>query len=139
MNRLHWRNLAEERVKEAESLLNAGLWSGAYYLIGYSVEFALKACILGRVENSGVIFEDKQFSAKCWTHDLEKLAKLAGLDVERGLATSANPNLDLNWTIVKDWNEQARYENWNELEARKLFNAVTNETSGVLPWIMVRW
>ena len=38
MNRTELQELALERAREAETLLNAGHWSGAYYLIGYAVE-----------------------------------------------------------------------------------------------------
>ena len=45
MKRNELQELASERLKEAQALLGAGFWSGAYYLSGYSIEFALKACI----------------------------------------------------------------------------------------------
>ncbi len=31
-------------MRDAEVLLDAGQWSGAYYLAGYAVECGLKAC-----------------------------------------------------------------------------------------------
>ena len=52
MNRLEFQQLAEVRVREAEALLAVGLWDGAYYLAGYAVECALKACILRLVEQT---------------------------------------------------------------------------------------
>jgi len=45
VNRTQLQQLAEERVRDAEALLKAGQWSGAYYLAGFAVEFGLKACI----------------------------------------------------------------------------------------------
>jgi HEPN domain-containing protein len=45
MNRGELRQLAETRLAEAQILLRAGMWSGAYYLVGYAVECGLKACI----------------------------------------------------------------------------------------------
>ncbi len=45
MNRIDLQQLARARLREAEALLNAGEWSGAYYLAGYAVECGLKACI----------------------------------------------------------------------------------------------
>ena len=53
--------------------------------------------------------------------------------------TQANPVLGANWMIAKDWNETARYQQWSEPQARKLFAAVTDLTNGVLPWIMDHW
>ena len=40
-----FRQLAEQRLAEAELLLANGFWSGAYYLAGYALECALKAKI----------------------------------------------------------------------------------------------
>jgi HEPN domain-containing protein len=48
MNRTEFQSLAEVRIREAKALLDAGLWDGAYYLAGYAVECALKACIAKR-------------------------------------------------------------------------------------------
>jgi HEPN domain-containing protein len=45
MNRNYFRQLAELRLKEAKALLAAELPDGTYYLAGYAVECALKACI----------------------------------------------------------------------------------------------
>ena len=77
-------------------------WSGAYFLVGYAAECGLKACVLAYVEATGAIFADRKYSEKCWTHDLENLAKLAGLEDELGRAIAANPTLDGNWTVVRD-------------------------------------
>lgn len=139
MNRPELQKLAEDRVLEAQALLDAEHWSGAYYLVGYAVECGLKACVLAYVGNTGAIFQDRKFSEKCWTHDVEELVKLAGLERERGLDISKNSALGVNWLIVKDWSEAARYQSWTEPQARKLFEAITNTTDGVLPWIRGRW
>ena len=45
MNRADFQKLAEIRLEEAATLLNAGKFDGAYYLSGYAVECGLKACI----------------------------------------------------------------------------------------------
>ena len=45
MNRADLQKLAEERLADAELLLANGRFGGAYYLSGYVVECALKACI----------------------------------------------------------------------------------------------
>ena len=139
MNRSQAQTLAEARVVEAQALLNAGCWSGAYYLIGYAVECGLKACILAHVERTGAIFEDRRFSERCWTHNIEDLVKVAGLESERGLTISRDLDFSMNWSVLKDWNEAVRYRSWTEIEARKLFEAVTNPNHGVLPWIKGRW
>ena len=137
MNRVELQQLAEERAREAETLLNAGHWSGTYYLIGYAVECALKACI-AKLTNLHD-FPDKDRTLKSYSHDVEALVHIAGLKVLRNAEASANRIFDDNWQIVKDWNEQARYQRWTEAKARELFTAITDPTNGVLPWIMVHW
>jgi HEPN domain-containing protein len=139
VNRAELRRLAEDRVLDAEALLTESRWSGAYYLAGYAVECGLKSCVLAFVDRTGVIFQDKKFLEKCWTHDLEMLIKAADLEVIRGLDISANSNLGANWLILKEWNELARYQQFTEPEARKLYEAVTEAANGVLPWVKVHW
>ena len=80
MNRSEFQQLAEVRVREAEALLAAGLWDGAYYLAGYAVECGLKACIakLTRAEE----FPDKDWAVKCFTHKIDDLVKLAELEAD---------------------------------------------------------
>lgn len=45
MNRQQLKNIALTRLEEVEVLLKNRKYSGAYYLSGYVVECALKACI----------------------------------------------------------------------------------------------
>jgi HEPN domain-containing protein len=70
VNRAELQRLANERIADAKALLAARRWSAAYYLAGYAVECGLKACVLAFVERTGVIFEDRKYAEKCWTHDL---------------------------------------------------------------------
>jgi HEPN domain-containing protein len=139
LNRTELQELAEERVRDAEALLQAGQWSGAYYLAGYAVECGLKACILAYIERTGAIFDDRRFSEKCWTHDIEALMKLADLEAELGLSIAGRPDLGQNWRIAMGWTESARYRRKIEVEARKPYEAVTEPINGVLPWIKTRW
>ena len=45
MDRTQFQQLAELRREDAETLLAASRWGAAYYLLGYSIECALKACV----------------------------------------------------------------------------------------------
>src|ERR1019366_8510670 len=45
MNRSDLHQLTEARVRESQALLAAGEAAGAYYVAGYAVDCALKACI----------------------------------------------------------------------------------------------
>jgi hypothetical protein len=134
------RQLAEDRILDAAALLAAGRWSGAYYLAGYAVECGLKACVLAYVAGTAeVIFQERRYSEKCWTHNLEDLVKLAGLEAVRAADAAANPALGTNWLVVKDWTEQSRYEQKTQPQAEKLYHAIADGANGVLQWIRVRW
>ena len=142
MNRADLQDLTQERVLDARALLANGRWAGAYHMAGYSLECAIKCCVLKYLDESGIIFKDKKYLdklSKCWTHDLEILMELANLTAEFGEAQSKNSLLRTNWVVAKDWTEISRYERKTEDEARGLFEAITNLSDGVLPWIQSRW
>jgi HEPN domain-containing protein len=139
VNRVQAREFAEAWVIDAKALLDAARWHAAYYLAGYAVECGLKACILAHIENTGIIFHDKKFAERCFTHDIEALVKAANLEIIRGLDIASSPDLALNWQVVKDWNVDIRYEERSEREARELYEAITHSAHGVLPWIKARW
>jgi hypothetical protein len=50
-----------------------------------------------------------------------------------------NKDLQDNWEVVKNWRETARYQRKSRLEAEKLYQAITDPASGVLPWIRNHW
>ena len=139
MNWADLKQLAEDRLLDARVLLDAHRWSGAYYLAGYAVECGLKSCVLAFVERTGAIFKDRKFQENCWTHELEKLAKLAGLEAELGVAIGANPAFGGNWGLTKDWIETSRYEPKTQAEAESLYIAISHNADGVLQWIRTRW
>ena len=68
-----------------------------------------------------------------------ELVELANLEATRQNDMRANPALSNNWIVVKDWSEKARYETKTQLKAEKLYDAITDDASGVMPWIRVRW
>lgn len=138
VTRIDFQQLADVRLREAKALLDLGMWDGAYYLTGYAVEVALKACIIKTVMATDA-FPDKKFSENCWTHELEKLIALAGLKLAWDTATAANPNLWSNWRTAKVWSEHTRYHRITEAEAKSLYNAVSDATNGVLTWIKTQW
>lgn len=140
MDRLQWQQLAERWLVDAKSLLDDHRWSAAYYAAGYAIECGLKACILARVAATPeVIFEERRFSEKCWTHSPEELVKLAGLQAALTADMATNPVLLSSWRIVKDWSEQSRYATTSHWEAKRLHKAITDKANGVMPWIRVRW
>lgn len=136
--RSDFQKLADDRLAEAKTLLAAAKWDGAYYLAGYAVELALKSCIIKRLMATDA-FPEKKFSDNCYTHVIENLVKLAGLDELRKIATDANPQLNAYWDVVRDWSEQKRYHRISQTEANELYNAIADASHGVLPWIKSQW
>ena len=128
-----FEKLLSLRIEEAKLLLDQmSDWDGAYYLMGYAVEFALKIRIIAQLMKSNS-FPDRKTADNFYKHDLTILRKAAGLEDEM----NNDPAVVPQWDIVKDWSEQSRYKiGTTEREARNLYDAIT---SGVLPWIKARW
>jgi HEPN domain-containing protein len=138
MNRSEFQKISCVREEEALTLLNAGHYRGAYYLVGYAVECALKACVAKQVKQYD--FPDKKLANEAFIHDLEKLVRVAGLAPVFEKERQANRALESNWAIVKDWSENSRYElNITEVTARDLCMACIEPDDGILPWIKRRW
>lgn len=133
-----FQELAEERLVEAKALLDLGKWNGAYYLAGYAVELALKACVIKMLMETDA-FPDKELSRNCYTHSVVKLAGLSKLDGELMTATDADPDLLANWALARDWSEEKRYHQIDKTEAEALYSAIADDAHGVFPWIKTYW
>jgi HEPN domain-containing protein len=138
MNRNHFQDLAEVRIEEAKALLAQGMYDGAYYLAGYAVECGLKACI-AKLTNQHDFPPRPKSIHEYYSHEIEKLVKTGMLTAQRDADAAADPNLEANWLVVKDWNEESRYERKTQAEAGKLIAAITDAAHGVRPWIRQRW
>jgi HEPN domain-containing protein len=136
--RAEFQELAGVRLEEAKALLDFGMWGGAYYLAGYALELALKACIIKTLMATDA-FPDKEFSKNCYTHSLEKLVGLAKLDDTMKNAWNADPDVKTNWAEARDWSEEKRYHRIDRAEAEALYTAVADGAHGVLPWIKTQW
>ncbi len=66
--------------------------------------------------------------------------KLAGLQAQLDAdAPKGTPRAD-NWATVQEWTEESRYElGTSQAEAEGLYDAITNATEGVLPWVKAHW
>ena len=106
MNRSDLQRISEKRLKEAKILLDAGEHAGAYYLAGYAVECALKACIAKKFREHE--FPDKAFVNSVYSHDFHELLNHAGLGNDPEIAPKSK--LWDRWSIVKRWKETTRYE-----------------------------
>ena len=137
MNRSDFQQIAELRLEEANSLLNDGRPHGAYYLAGYAVECALKACIARRTQQHD--FPERE-SKSYYSHNLADLINFARLKGELDQAMRLDPALRANWTIVQDWSEESRYEIFRTgPDAAQLLRAISDTNGGLLPWLRQRW
>ena len=138
MNRRDLQRLSNIRLSEAKVLLDNEYYSGAYYLLGYAVECALKACIAKQVQRHD--FPNRQTVNDSYTHNLRALLKVSGLEIELRRERIRNPALDPNWTIVDDWAVDSRYDYAkDEVTTRDFYSAITARSNGVIPWLKRRW
>ena len=138
MNRRDFQRLAELRLREAEALLRARHFSGAYYLGGYAIECALKACIAKRTKRYD--FPESPSSVRdCYSHDLVQLVRVALLNSELDKRKRSDPQFEDSWRIVIEWSEQSRYEFIVKQDARDLLKAISDPNHGVLQWIKSLW
>lgn len=138
MHRDDLRQLSRLRLREARLLLRGGAVQGAYYLTGYAVECALKACIARQFEQNDI--PNRKLVTDTYTHDLDKLLDLAGLRSAFEQEAAAHPPLRTNWNVIKDWTETARYEpGLTRQAARDLYSACAARRYGVMTWLRHRW
>ncbi len=131
MNRIDFQQISMERLSDAESLLSAGRWQGAYYMAGYAVECALKACIARKTQAGDFPPKD---ASKVWVHNLKELLASAALSE----AVMPQP-VKINWAIVVSWSEGQRYESSvDERMAQSMLGAI-RDADGVLTWLQTQW
>lgn len=138
MNRSDFQQLADLHLEHAKALLDAQLYSGAYYVCGYAVECALKACIC-RQTSEFDFYPHPKVVQTAWSHKLTDLVRLAGLNEKMEDERRNDKELGVNWKIVEDWSENSRYELHRQHEAEDLFSAVADRSHGVLACIRRYW
>ena len=125
LNRQSLQRLADLRAAEARLLLDNGHYPGAYYLAGYAVECALKACIAKGTRQFD--FPDLDRVRDSYNHDFRR-------------ECDSNQTFQDNWETVKKWHPDSRYHHFvSRLEAEELLDAITGANGGILPWIKDRW
>jgi hypothetical protein len=137
VNRKDLQTLANIRIREAQSLLKAKEYSGAYYLAGYSIECALKACIAKKSRRHD--FPDKKAVSDSYTHDLVKLATLADLLQQLNMLGQTDPVFGKNWNLISVWSEESRYRISEESAASEIVDAIMERYHGVMPWVKQHW
>jgi hypothetical protein len=138
VDRAHLQELAILRLTDAEALLAADRWDGAYYLPGYCIECALKACVTKQFRLHEM--PDKQLVNSFYTHRLDELPTISGVKSELQIRSGSDANFKVNWNTVKDWNETIRYEiGITQSIAKEMYDAVNDASFGIFPWLKTLW
>jgi len=138
MTRNDFQLLAEDHLRHAKALLDAELYSGAYYICGYAVECALKACICSGT-NQFDFHVHPDIARKAWSHKFANLIDVSGLEEELDAARLHDSVLDVNWKNVENWSEDSRYDRRSQKDAEDLYSAVSDPVHGVLACIKRYW
>ena len=107
-------------------------------MAGYAIECALKAVICKKT-NAGDWPPEPRTVNEMYSHDIEKLIKLADLEVHLKAEIKTNSAFAGNLGTVKEWSERSRYQLYNLKEAQDLITAISDAENGVLPWIQQYW
>lgn len=134
--RTELQKLAELRVQEARLLADSGKEQGAYYLAGFAIECALKACIAKKTRRHQFPL-GRPYVDEVYKHKLPGLLRVAALEKQLDQEMKRNPGLASKWGVVKDWDVDRRYE-LKGLKGTDMVSAVTGP-DGVLQWIKQHW
>ena len=138
MNRYEHRRIAQARLVDAQVLLQARRYAAAYYLAGYVVECALKACIARQFRRADI--PEPGTVRDIYVHDLVRLRHLAGLDGAYRAEATRDPQFEVAWLTVRGWKETSRYSVQRaRVEADDLYRSVADPTHGVLRWLKQHW
>ena len=142
------RNLAKQRLSEAEILYQNGKYDGAFYLAGYSIELTLKAKICERLgipnlfdetdANTNSIKGISEIRKTLKTHNLFTLLIFSGLKIKFDNDKATNIELaKANSLLFNAWDENARYKPCGHMldkDVEKLINLLS-QSNGILSWI----
>ena len=133
------QQLAALRLEEAKLLFREKQFSGAYYIAGYAIECALKACIAAQFRENEI--PDRKFVNDIYTHDLEELLALAGLQKPLEMEWRSNPDFKIQWLVIIKWSGEARYTVWTEDQAKGIIDAIDGDgrIGGLFQWLSARW
>ena len=131
------QRLADEKLRDAKILLYQKAASNAYYLAGYSVEMALKACIAKNFKSDTI--PDKDLVRDTYSHNLKNLVATADLQSTMLAKQKANQLFAAYWAVVNLWNPESRYNAATQIQAAEIITAIEDSSNGVLPWIKQHW
>lgn len=137
LTRVNLQALANARLLDAKLLLDNCRYSSAYYLAGYAVELALKACVSRQFRQDEI--PDKQLIKRILTHQYDDLVALAGLKSALKAEQESDPKFQAYWGIANEWESDSRYDMIEAIEAQQLLLAISDSNNGVMQWIKRHW
>ncbi|MEX8547970.1 MAG: hypothetical protein V5804_10255 [Mucilaginibacter sp.] len=142
------RNLATQRLKEAEILYKNEMFGGAFYLAGYCVELTLKAKVCDRLGIPNLFDETNrdansikgigEIRKTLKTHNLFTLLIFSGLKVKYDNDKTVNKDLlKANSLLFTAWDENARYKPCGHMRKKDVENLINllSGPNGILTWI----
>jgi hypothetical protein len=138
VNRSDFQELAELHLQHARALLDAQLYSGAYYMCGYVIECALKACICKNTSQFD-FHPSPDDVRKAWSHGTKDLIASAKIKDKIDAERRADKVLDVYWTVVAVWSVDSRYIKRIQTEAEDLYAAISDPLHGVFACIKRHW
>jgi HEPN domain-containing protein len=131
-----WARIARENVRDAQELANSRGWRNAYMLAGLAVECALKARIMRHLGlNRWPSLKERR---ELYSHDLGKLAELAGLRPILEEAVARSEPLGAAWMVAKDFAINRRYPSGRPFPVRlgrDMVEAVAGQ-NGLVEWLI---
>ncbi len=101
------QELSRIRLREAKTLARSGMSDGAYYLAGYCVECALKACIAKLTQRHE--FPNKERTQLSYRHKFGELLKAAVLEQAHREEAQRDSAFSRHWDVVQLWSPDRRY------------------------------
>lgn len=143
-NSADFETLAENRLKTVDILIKNQEWGVAVYLMGFVLEYILKASVCKALNLSSYpeikkVKNDKIIN--CFlTHDFDMLLMISGASKIfnlSGLGASSWSGFTQEYTKSGRWTDM-RYEvisQFDESKTRGLYDYLTKETDGIIPLI----
>jgi len=138
--------IADSRFKEAQILYNNGMFDGAFYLAGYSVELTLKAKICEKFGLPNIFADDFSDSIKginelrklIKTHNLFLLLIIGGLKAKFDIDKADDKTLtNANSLLFNCWDEDVRYKPCGHKDGKDVGKLLTllSGNNGLISWI----
>jgi hypothetical protein len=126
---------AQLKSTEFRHLYGKKYYDTAYYLSGYAVDFALKAVICKRwnIDTFDVTYIAP---GNLGPLPMPQLLVFAGLQAELSDKKNLDPEFDIAWSLVSQWNEVSRYDDGCSQKTAREFLIGTNT---LLSWIKTFW